>query len=127
MKKALSLVIFIIFSIILASVENKVKADICHEGLGNCNQCDERCKAKHGPTAQGDCNNIYQICTCNYDCGPPPPAPPRRQCSGGTGLCDTKCGNPCCNLSCARKYPGGSGFCDNSLGHTLLCQCQYPC
>ncbi|KAF8053153.1 hypothetical protein N665_1458s0011 [Sinapis alba] len=127
MKKALSLVIFMIFSIMLASVKNKVKANICSEGLGICSQCDERCKARHGPTGQGMCDR-YNLCTCNYICGPvpTPPSPPTKQCSGGAGLCDTKCGNPCCNQSCAQKYPGGVGFCE-SLAHTLLCKCQYPC
>ncbi|CAN8276405.1 unnamed protein product [Cochlearia groenlandica] len=109
-------------------VQNKAKAQICREGLGICNQCDERCKARHGPTAQGTCDR-YQLCTCLYYCGPPqapPQPPPRKQCYGGAGLCDIKCGNPCCNQSCAQKYPGGGGYCD-SLGSSLLCKCQYPC
>ncbi|CAN6988671.1 unnamed protein product [Brassica oleracea var. botrytis] len=77
MKKALSLVVFMIFSIMLASVENKVNANVCSEGLGICNQCDERCKARHGPTGQGMCDR-YNLCTCNYICAPvpPPPSPP---------------------------------------------------
>ncbi|XP_013624941.1 PREDICTED: defensin-like protein 183 [Brassica oleracea var. oleracea] len=107
-------------------LENKVNANVCSEGLGICNQCDERCKARHGPTGQGMCDR-YNLCTCNYICAPvPPPPSPPTHCSGGAGLCDTRCGNPCCNQSCAQKYPGGVGFCD-SLAHTVLCKCQYPC
>ncbi|CAH2077516.1 unnamed protein product [Thlaspi arvense] len=102
-----------------------VKADICEEGLGICNQCDERCKAKHGPTAESSCDR-YQLCTCRYTCGPPSPSPPSKQCTGGAGFCSTTCGNQCCNQSCAQKYPGGVGFCEN-LDHSLLCKCQYPC
>lgn len=59
------------------TVENKVNANVCSEGLGICNQCDERCKARHGPTGQGMCDR-YNLCTCNYICAPvpPPPSPP---------------------------------------------------
>lgn len=110
------------------TVKNKVNANICTEGLGICNQCDERCKARHGPTGRGTCDR-YNLCTCDYICGPaprPPGPPPTKRCSGGAGLCGTKCGKPCCNQSCAQKYPGGVGSCD-SLAHTLLCNCEYPC
>ncbi|CAN8326553.1 unnamed protein product [Cochlearia groenlandica] len=126
--KSFSLVVFVIFSIVLASVENKVKANICAEGLGACNQCDERCKAKRGPTGEGTCDR-FQLCTCTYQCGPPspaPPGPPHKICFGGAGTCSAKCGTPCCNQLCAQKFPGGSGYCDR-IGQSLLCKCEYPC
>lgn len=97
----------------------------CEDPLGACPQCDERCKAKRGPTAQGSCD-INQLCTCYYPCGPTPLPPQPKQCYGGTGLCTGQCGSQCCNQNCAQKYPGGSGFCE-SLGHNYLCKCQYPC
>ncbi|ESQ54216.1 hypothetical protein EUTSA_v10026848mg [Eutrema salsugineum] len=118
MKNAFSLVVFITFFIMLASV-NKVKANICQDALGACPQCDVRCKAKHGPAGQGSCDNVNQLCTCNYTCGPPNPQQ-SEQCYGLFICTDA------CNQNCAQKYLGGSGFCE-SIGNTKLCKCQYPC
>ncbi|CAL9227405.1 unnamed protein product [Arabidopsis halleri] len=126
MEKSLSLMVFIIFSIMLASVENKVKANTCTEGLGNCQQCDERCKANHGPAAKGGCDPKFQLCTCYYPCGQGPSPPQPKKCYGGAGVCSDKCGPQCCNQNCAQKYNQGTGFCD-SIGHTYLCKCQYNC
>ncbi|AEE85717.1 Defensin-like protein 183 [Arabidopsis thaliana] len=126
MEKALSLVVFIIFSIMLASVENKVNANTCIEGIGNCQQCDVRCKARHGPAAKGACDSKFQLCTCNYPCGQGPSPPQPKKCYGGAGICSDRCGAQCCNQNCAQKYNQGSGFCD-SIGNTSLCKCQYNC
>ncbi|KAJ4899229.1 Defensin-like protein 183 [Raphanus sativus] len=121
MKNIFSLVVFIIFFVMFSSVANKVKAATCQDPLGSCLQCDERCKAKHGPTGQASCDR-NQLCTCYYTCGPSSPTPPKhKQCYGGAGLCSSAC-----NQNCAQKYPGGSGFCE-SIGSTRLCKCQYPC
>ncbi|EOA26022.1 hypothetical protein CARUB_v10019430mg [Capsella rubella] len=125
MEKAFSLLVFIILFIMLASVENKVKANTCMEGLGNCQQCSERCKAKHGPQGEGSCDIKNQLCTCYYPCGSPS-GPQPKKCYGGAGLCGGNCGPPCCNQKCAQKYNQGTGFCD-SIGHTSLCKCEYPC
>ncbi|XP_013597357.1 PREDICTED: defensin-like protein 183 [Brassica oleracea var. oleracea] len=122
MKNTFSLVDVIIFFVMLSSVANKVKANSCQDPLGSCLQCDERCKAKHGPTGQASCDSRNQLCTCYYTCGPPSPTPPHhKQCYGGTGLCSSAC-----NQNCAQKYLGGSGFCE-SIGNSRLCKCQYPC
>ncbi|EOA18661.1 hypothetical protein CARUB_v10007237mg [Capsella rubella] len=121
MEKAFSLLVFIIFFIMLASVENKVKAKTCMERLdhGLCERCTERCKAKHGPKGEGSCDIKAQLCYCFYPC------PTGPQCYGGAGLCGP-CGSPCCNQQCADKYNQGTGFCDN-IGHSNLCKCEYPC
>ncbi|XP_010447773.1 PREDICTED: defensin-like protein 183 [Camelina sativa] len=130
MEKAFSLLLFIIFFIMFASVENKINAKTCMENLGYCEgtsqQCDERCKAKHGPEAEGECDVKGLTCTCFYPCGQGPSPLKPKICYGGAGVCSDKCGPPCCNQNCAEKYNEGTGFCD-SIGHTYLCKCQYTC
>ncbi|KAL0891272.1 hypothetical protein Bca101_015255 [Brassica carinata] len=122
LKINFSLHYILLFKHIFFSFANKVKAATCQDPLGSCLQCDERCKAKHGPTGQASCDNRNQLCTCYYTCGPPPPTPPKRkQCYGGAGLCSSAC-----NQNCAQKYIGGSGFCE-TIGNSSLCKCQYPC
>ncbi|KAL0804919.1 hypothetical protein Bca101_097410 [Brassica carinata] len=117
-----SLQYILLFKYVLFSFANKVKANSCQDPLGSCLQCDERCKAKHGPTGQASCDTRNQLCTCYYTCGPSSPTPPQhKQCYGGTGLCSSAC-----NQNCAQKYLGGSGFCE-SIGNSRLCKCQYPC
>ncbi|XP_010479566.1 PREDICTED: defensin-like protein 183 [Camelina sativa] len=130
MEKAFSvLLVFIIFFIMFASVENKVQANTCMEGLGNCQQCDARCKAKHGPEGKGSCDVKNQLCMCYYPCGKSPsPLGPLESniCYIGAGVCNDKSGPSCCDQKCAQKYLLGSGFCD-SIGHIYLCKCQYSC
>ncbi|CAH8316832.1 unnamed protein product [Eruca vesicaria subsp. sativa] len=128
MKNAFSLVALIIFFVMLSSggvylglFNFQVKGDICQDPLGGCPRCDERCKGKHGPTAQGNCD-INQQCICYNTCGPSP-RPPKQNgiCYGGVGLCSSAC-----NENCAQKYSGGAGFCEH-IGGSSLCKCQYPC
>lgn len=108
-------------------VEGKVLGKICQESLGGCEQFDERCKAKHGPTAQGNCESrTSNICTCGYWCGPPLPPPEPKVCYGGAGMCSKKCWKQCCNQVCASMFFRGVGFCE-SFGSIYLCKCQYPC
>ncbi|EFH45659.1 hypothetical protein ARALYDRAFT_913481 [Arabidopsis lyrata subsp. lyrata] len=127
MEKASPLIVLFIFFIILAYGANEVMANICQESLGGCDQCNERCKAKRGPKSEGDCQSrIYNLCMCNYQCGPPPPPPEPKVCYGGAGLCSQKCSNNCCNQICANKYSRGNGFCEK-IGSINLCKCQYPC
>ncbi|CAH8277400.1 unnamed protein product [Arabidopsis lyrata] len=110
-----------------ALVVNQTRAISCDESLGLCKKCDERCKAKHGPSCISKCDGEVGMlsCTCTYECGPTLP-PKRNVCSGGTGMCSGNCPDKCCDTNCAQKYNGGRGFC-NSLGNYNLCQCEYPC
>ncbi|KAG7611104.1 hypothetical protein ISN44_As05g032140 [Arabidopsis suecica] len=127
MERITSLVFFASFLIIFVSGVNQTRADSCDESLGLCETCDERCKAKHGPSCISKCDGEVGMlsCTCTYECGPPLP-PKGNVCSGGTGMCSGKCPYKCCDTSCAQKYNGGRGFC-NSLGNYNFCQCEYPC
>ncbi|KAG2239384.1 hypothetical protein Bca52824_091815 [Brassica carinata] len=36
-------------------------ANTCTEGLGTCENCDERCKAKHGPSSESNCDRSLVI------------------------------------------------------------------
>ena len=94
----------------------------CNNNLGDWQQCDERCKAKHGPTCQGSCDNTFKQCICNNESA----SPASKICYSGAGLCTTKCWDECCNKTCASMYLNGVGYCD-SIGHINLCKCQYPC
>lgn len=70
-----------------ALVVNQTRAISCDESLGLCKKCDERCKAKHGPSCISKCDGEVGMlsCTCTYECGPTLP-PKRNVCSGGTGM-----------------------------------------
>ncbi|XP_010438224.1 PREDICTED: defensin-like protein 182 [Camelina sativa] len=117
--------------IIFTSVVDQARAKTCIDGLGTCENCDERCKAKHGPSSESNCGISTEVplplCTCYYQCGSsssPPPSP--KKCNGGVGICSQRCPEKCCDMNCAQKYNGGHGFC-NTLGTFSLCQCEYPC
>ncbi|XP_010479565.1 PREDICTED: defensin-like protein 183 [Camelina sativa] len=130
MEKTFSvLLVFIIFFIIFASVENKMQANACMEGLGNCQQCDARCKAKYGPEGKGSCDVRNQLCTCYYPCGKGPSSLGPLQsntCNAVLPVCDDKCDSECCNQICAQNYLLGSGLCDSN-GGIYMCKCQYSC
>ncbi|CAN8314265.1 unnamed protein product [Cochlearia groenlandica] len=106
--------------IMIASVVNQSRAETCTENGGFCTGCGERCRSTYGPLTQNKCEGI--VCKCIFDCANPPP----KMCDGGAGICSQSCPDDCCNSTCAQKYNGGTGFC-NSLGNSMLCQCQYPC
>ncbi|CAN8229986.1 unnamed protein product [Cochlearia groenlandica] len=127
MERITSLVILFSLLFISTSVMKRVRANQCQEGMGTCQNCDERCKAKHGPDSESNYDSSvgYPLCTCYFQC-PPYPQPPRKMCNGGGGMCTHTCQDNCCNENCARKFNGGSGFC-NTLGTYMLCQCTYPC
>ncbi|KAG2245446.1 hypothetical protein Bca4012_015784 [Brassica carinata] len=122
-------VVLVSLLIMFASVVNQTGANTCTEGLGTCENCDERCKAKHGPSSESNCDRslVIPLCVCYYQCPDPPPTPtPPKICNGGAGLCSARCPANCCDTNCAQKFNGGHGFCD-TIGNFNLCQCQYPC
>ncbi|ESQ54220.1 hypothetical protein EUTSA_v10026566mg [Eutrema salsugineum] len=127
MERITSLAFLVSLLIVFASVVNQTRANTCSEGLGTCENCDQRCKAKHGPSSQSSCDRSVGVplCTCYYQCGPPSPTPPKI-CDGGAGICSQSCPDKCCDTNCAQKYKGGRGFC-SSIGNYRLCQCTYPC
>ena len=112
------------------TVVNQTRADICVDGLGTCENCDQRCKSKHGPSGHGDCDDRstgVPMCRCHYQCEPPSlTSTPLNTCNGGAGLCSVNCPQKCCDINCALKFIGGSGMCF-TLGNTSVCQCKYPC
>ncbi|XP_010435730.1 PREDICTED: putative defensin-like protein 180 [Camelina sativa] len=130
MKRTGSLVFLVTLLIIfVAVVINQTRAESCNDVVGTCENCDERCKAKHGPSCISRCDGQFGVflCTCTYECVPPSPPSPPKVCNGGTStMCSQNCPEKCCDTNCAQKYSGGRGFC-NSLGNFNLCQCQYPC
>ncbi|CAH8274857.1 unnamed protein product [Arabidopsis lyrata] len=127
MERMTSIVFIVNLLIIFTSVVNQTRADTCTDGLGLCNGCDERCKAKHGPSSESNCDRSIGVglCVCYYQCGSPSP-PVQKKCNGGAGICSQRCQGTCCDMNCAQKYNGGHGFC-NTLGTFSLCQCEYPC
>ncbi|KAL1223331.1 putative defensin-like protein [Cardamine amara subsp. amara] len=124
MERITSLVFLVSLLIIFASVVNQTRAGTCDESLGICQGCDDRCKAKHGPSCISKCDGEVGnlMCTCTYDCTPPPPL---KTCNNGLGMCSPSCPE-CCNAQCAQKYVGGSGLC-NTLDNISMCLCKYPC
>ncbi|CAN6827238.1 unnamed protein product [Brassica oleracea] len=122
MERESSRVFLFTFFIMLASDANKVMAKPCNNNLGDCQQCDERCKTKYGPTSQGSHDNTCKQCLCNNESA----SPASKICYSGAGLCTPKCWDECCNKTCASMYLNGVGYCD-SIGHINLCKCQYPC
>ncbi|EOA18746.1 hypothetical protein CARUB_v10007327mg [Capsella rubella] len=132
MERMTSLVLIVNLFIIFTSVLNQVSAKECIDGLGTCENCDQRCKTKHGKSSESSCERSIGMpipfCTCYYQCGgfssPPPPSP--EICNGGGGICSQRCPETCCDINCAHKYKGGHGFC-NTFGIFSLCQCEYPC
>ncbi|KAH0935804.1 hypothetical protein HID58_012921 [Brassica napus] len=103
------------------------RADMCVDGLYTCDYCEQRCKSKHGPSGQGECETHtgMPMCMCHYQCEPPS-LTPLNTCNGGAGLCSVRCPQKCCDINCALKFTGGSGMCF-TLGNTSVCQCKYPC
>ncbi|XP_010474430.1 PREDICTED: defensin-like protein 181 [Camelina sativa] len=111
-----SLVILIIF----ASVVEQTRASICVDNLGHCNDCDQRCKAKHGASGISRCDGPVgmSLCTCSYECP--------KFCRIGLGNCGESCNDQCCDAKCAQSYNSGHGICDTH-NEISLCQCKYPC
>ncbi|CAA7048814.1 unnamed protein product [Microthlaspi erraticum] len=101
------------------AVVNQSSAAQCMETQGPCDNCDQKCLAKYGPSVHTQCGNSQ--CICIYECGQP-----AKTCSGGGGMCSQNCPETCCDANCAQKFNGGKGYCQ-SLGNYNLCQCEYPC
>ncbi|CAF2132171.1 hypothetical protein BRARA_K00859 [Brassica rapa] len=120
MQRTTSLVFLVNFLIIFTSVVNQSRAGTCVETEGPCENCDQKCLAKFGPSVNTQCGNSQ--CLCIYEC---PPSPPK-VCNGGAGLCSQNCPEKCCDTNCATKFNGGHGSCV-TLGNFNLCQCEYPC
>lgn len=112
----------VIFLIMYSNVAvvNQSRAGTCVETEGPCENCDQKCLAKFGPSVNTQCGNSQ--CLCIYEC---PPSPPK-VCNGGAGLCSQNCPEKCCDTNCATKFNGGHGSCA-TLGNINLCQCEYPC
>ncbi|KAF8118530.1 hypothetical protein N665_0004s0015 [Sinapis alba] len=127
MERKTPLMLLVSLLIMFSSVVNQAKADPCVDGLGACENCDNRCKFKHGPSSHGDCDRSVGValCRCYYQCEPPS-LTPLNICKGGGGLCSKRCPETCCNKICALNYNGGHGVC-NTFGNFNVCQCQYPC
>ncbi|CAH8302950.1 unnamed protein product [Eruca vesicaria subsp. sativa] len=128
MERITPLVLLVSLLIIFASVVNQTRANICVDGLGTCENCDQRCKSKHGPSSQGDCSDRSigePLCRCHYQCEPSS-LTSLNTCNGNAGLCSRRCPEQCCDVKCRHKFTGGNGFC-NSLDYYNVCQCQYPC
>ncbi|CAL9224427.1 unnamed protein product [Arabidopsis halleri] len=121
MERIPSLVSLVSLLIIFASVVDQTRAGICNDSLGLCDGCDQRCKAKHGPSCESKCDGPVGMlmCTCIYECPP-------KLCNGGLGNCGESCNEQCCDRNCALKYNGGHGYC-NTLDDFSLCLCKYPC
>ncbi|CAG7884729.1 hypothetical protein IGI04_013441 [Brassica rapa subsp. trilocularis] len=127
MERIIPLVLLVSLLIISASVVNQTRADMCVDRLYTCDYCEQRCKSKHGPSGQGECETHtgMPMCMCHYQCEPPS-LTPLNTCNGGAGLCSVRCPQKCCDINCALKFTGGSGMCF-TLGNTSVCQCKYPC
>ncbi|ESQ46610.1 hypothetical protein EUTSA_v10000699mg [Eutrema salsugineum] len=108
------------------AVVNQSRADTCTEILGTCENCDQKCLDKYGPSVRTQCDGVAGqplLCTCIFHCGPPLPP---KVCTGGAGLCSGNCSDKCCDGNCAAKYNAGHGSC-LMLGNFNLCQCEYTC
>lgn len=117
-------------SVFVITVTIEAQGNLCRDGLGTCENCDLKCKTKHGPSSESNCDHSVGValCTCFYQCHPPTPPPPPTQktCNSGTTLCTEQCSDNCCDTNCAKSHVGGHGIC-NSIGNTRLCLCEYPC
>lgn len=100
-----------------------VKTDsmLCEIGLGKCvseSNCEARCAQLYGP-GTGKCDLTPPICTCYYNCAPPPPpAPAAPRCNANDGLCDS-CGDDCCTVRCKDKFTDKKnvvGSCQDIVG-----------
>ncbi|KAF3452758.1 hypothetical protein FNV43_RR03191 [Rhamnella rubrinervis] len=133
---------YILLVILVLSVFDTVKGEICWEDLGACDaSCPSRCGSKHSG-GKASCNaSPTQTCMCCYECGPgpapsppspppPSPAPPRdKTCNVGIGTCSTSCNDACCNSKCSAKFPAqdGHGMCMNIVPPYNLCLCTFKC
>ncbi|EOA12632.1 hypothetical protein CARUB_v10027542mg [Capsella rubella] len=126
MKKTTSLVFLVSLLIIFASVLNQVKAETCDDNLGLCKNCDQRCKAKHGPSSVSKCNGPEGTCMCTHECAPAPKLFPAKVCVGAIDMCTDTCPLSCCDRLCAIKYKNGRGGCVNYVGYRM-CICEYSC
>ncbi|CAH8315403.1 unnamed protein product [Eruca vesicaria subsp. sativa] len=83
------LVLLVSLLIMFASVVNQTRANNCTDGLGTCENCDQRCKAKHGPSSESTCDHslVVPLCLCYYQCAGPSPTPtPPKICNGGADI-----------------------------------------
>lgn len=103
------------------AVVNQSRAATCMDTEGPCDNCDQKCLAKYGPSVRTQCGN--SLCMCIYQCRP---GPSPKTCYGGAGPCSQSCPDQCCDANCAKKYDNGKGYCQ-MLGSFSLCQCEYLC
>ncbi|XP_010493543.1 PREDICTED: putative defensin-like protein 179 [Camelina sativa] len=124
MERTTSLVFLVSLLIIFASVLNQIRAHTCDDNsLGPCKNCDERCKAKHGPLSVSKCNGGDGMCMCTYECAP---LLPDKVCVGAIDMCTDTCPLSCCDRLCAIKYKNGRGGCVDYVGYRM-CTCEYSC
>ncbi|XP_024005817.1 putative defensin-like protein 180 [Eutrema salsugineum] len=124
MQRITSLLFLVSLFIMFTSVVNQSRTDTCSETLGPCENCDQKCLAKYGPSVQTHCIGPGGgLCTCVFHCRP---SIPLKVCPGAMGLCTDTCSSKCCNWNCSKKYYAGRGSC-LLLGDFNVCQCEYTC
>ncbi|AED94787.1 low-molecular-weight cysteine-rich 57 [Arabidopsis thaliana] len=118
-RTSTSLLFLLSLLIIFASAVNQIRAQTCDENLSSCENCDQRCKAKHGPSSVSKCNGPDGTCGCAS-------FKPAKLCIGATDMCTDKCPTSCCDRQCAIKYKNGKGGCVDYAGYRM-CICEYTC
>ncbi|CAF2133521.1 unnamed protein product [Brassica napus] len=102
--------VVLLVSLLIMFASGITRANTCADGLGTCENCDERCKDKHGPSSENICDRslVMPLCMCYYQCADPTPTlSPPKICNGGAGLCSARCPGSCCDTNCAQKFKGG--------------------
>lgn len=104
---------------------NQIRADTYEDdlGAGSCENCDQRCKAKHGPSSVSKCNGPVGKCMCINEFKP---LLPSKVCVGGIDMCTDTCPESCCDRLCAIKYKNGHGGCVLYPPYRM-CICEYSC
>ncbi|KAJ4867805.1 Defensin-like protein 182 [Raphanus sativus] len=129
MERSISYVLFVTFFVMSALVMTEGQGNLCRDGLGTCENCDQKCKTKHGPSSQSNCDHSVGValCTCFYQCTPPKPSPPptRPTCNNGTTLC-TECSDNCCDTNCAKSNNGGHRI-GNSIAFPVFLLLAFGC
>ncbi|KAK9758131.1 hypothetical protein RND81_01G209400 [Saponaria officinalis] len=116
----------LIFVLLACATAVKGVEEICHDPLGDCGQCDQKCKAKH-PGGEGECNNGQCVCTFACDVHEFPPPEPKT-CTSNDGACSLSCGDDCCTAMCKTKWSTATGECQQIIGTpNRLCLCSWQC
>ncbi|CAH8315514.1 unnamed protein product [Eruca vesicaria subsp. sativa] len=67
MERITQVVLLVTLLIMFTSVVNQARAKSCVDNLGTCDNCEERCKAKHGLTSEYNCDSsLGHVCMCYY-------------------------------------------------------------